>query len=274
MPELPEVEVTRLGLAPALCGRTLQRVVFRTPALRYPLPADLDRILAGQTLTAIHRRGKYLLLDFVIGQVLIHLGMSGSLRLVPAAQAAEKHDHADFVFATRQGPTALRLRDPRRFGAILWLSGDPAVHPLLAVLGIEPLEAEFTAEWLFQNSRGLKAAIKPTLMDGHRVVGVGNIYASESLFKAGIDPRTAAGRISLKRYQRLVPAIRATLSRAIAAGGSSLKDFIHSDGSSGYFQLEAGVYGREGLPCPVCAGPIKRLVQAQRATFYCPNCQK
>lgn len=278
MPELPEVETTRRGIAPALTGQRLKRVIFRAPALRYPLPGNLEALLAGKTLREIRRRGKYLLMDFGIGQVMIHLGMSGSLRLVPGAQAAEKHDHADLVFATPGGTlgstTALRMRDPRRFGAILWLDGEAELHPLLAVLGLEPLEQAFTAEWLYQATRGLKAAIKPTLMDSHRVVGIGNIYASESLFKAGIDPRTPAGKISLKRYQRLVPAIRETLARAIEAGGSSLRDFIHSDGSSGYFQLEAGVYDRAGEPCVVCGTPIKRLVQGQRATFYCPRCQK
>lgn len=281
MPELPEVEVTRLGIAPHLEGRVLKRVVLRTPALRYPLPTDLQERLAGQTLLAVRRRGKYLLLDFGRGQVLLHLGMSGSLRLVSAEQAAEKHDHVDLVFAAaknhRPGELALRLRDPRRFGALLWLPGTPEVaarHPLLAVLGIEPLSDAFTPRWLFDQTRGLTAAIKTTLMDGHRLVGVGNIYASESLFRAGIDPRTAAGKISLKRYERLVPAIRATLTEALAAGGSSLRDFIHSDGSSGYFQLQTGVYGRAGEPCRQCGTIIRTLRQGQRATFFCPRCQR
>ncbi|GAB2181164.1 bifunctional DNA-formamidopyrimidine glycosylase/DNA-(apurinic or apyrimidinic site) lyase [Denitratisoma sp. agr-D3] len=280
MPELPEVEVTRLGIAPNLEGRILRRTVLRTPALRYPLPADLERRIGGQVLRAVRRRGKYLLLDFGVGQVLLHLGMSGSLRLVPARQAAEKHDHVDLVFAPVAGEreeTALRLRDPRRFGALLWLPGSPEAamaHPLLAVLGIEPLSDEFTPRWLFDQTRGLSAAIKTTLMDGHRLVGVGNIYASESLFRAGIDPRTAAGKISLQRYARLVPAVRATLAEAIAAGGSSLRDFIHSDGSSGYFQLQTAVYGREGEPCRRCGGPVKMIRQGQRATFFCPRCQR
>ena len=274
MPELPEVEVTRRGIAPVLTGSRVSAVIVRTPALRYPLPPDLQRTLAGSRLTEVSRRGKYLLLDFGHGHLLIHLGMSGSLRLVPATLAAEKHDHFDLVFAIKGKSMALRLRDPRRFGAILWLQGDPLTHPLLAVLGVEPLTEEFGAAWLRKEFAGLSAAIKPTLMDSHRVVGIGNIYASESLFRAGIDPRTAAGRISLKRLERLVPAIKATLTAAIAAGGSSLRDFIHSDGSSGYFQQQYFVYGRAGEPCRVCGQPIRDLRQGQRATFFCARCQR
>lgn len=274
MPELPEVEVTRRGIAPVLTGSRVSAVIVRTPALRYPLPPDLQRTLAGSRLTEVSRRGKYLLLDFGHGHLLIHLGMSGSLRLVPATLAAEKHDHFDLVFAIKGKSMALRLRDPRRFGAILWLQGDPLTHPLLAVLGVEPLTEEFGAAWLRKEFAGLSAAIKPTLMDSHRVVGIGNIYASESLFRAGIDPRTAAGRISLKRLERLVLAIKATLTAAIAAGGSSLRDFIHSDGSSGYFQQQYFVYGRSGEPCRVCGRPIRELRQGQRATFFCPGCQR
>lgn len=279
MPELPEVEVTRLGISP-LEGRRLRRVVLRAPSLRYPLPRQLEAEAGGEILRAVRRRGKYLLLDFGRGQALLHLGMSGSLRLVPAEQAAEKHDHVDLVFDPGRaggGATALRLRDPRRFGALLWLPGDAAAagnHPLLAVLGIEPLSADFTPRWLFEQTRGLTAPIKTTLMDSHRLVGVGNIYASESLFRAGIDPRTAAGRISLQRYERLVPAVRDTLAEAIAAGGSSLRDFIHSDGGSGYFQLQTAVYGREGEPCRRCGTPVRMIRQGQRATFYCPRCQR
>jgi formamidopyrimidine-DNA glycosylase len=273
MPELPEVEVTRRGIAPTLTGNRVVAVIARTPALRYPLPDNLEQKLGNQRLTAVRRRGKYLLLDFGHGQLLIHLGMSGSLRLVPASLPAEKHDHFDLAFAIGRKKTALRLRDPRRFGAILWLGRDAPLHPLLAVLGIEPLTDEFNASWLKQELAGLSAAIKPTLMDSHRVVGIGNIYASESLFRAGIDPRTPAGRISLKRLERLVPAIKATLAAAIDAGGSSLRDFIHSDGGSGYFQQQYFVYGRGGEPCRVCGRPIRELRQGQRASFYCPGCQ-
>jgi formamidopyrimidine-DNA glycosylase len=274
MPELPEVEVTRRGIAPVLTGRRVSGVIVRTPALRYPLPEHLDRTLSGHRLASVSRRGKYLLLDFGHGHLLIHLGMSGSLRLVPARLVAEKHDHFDLVFDINGGALALRLRDPRRFGAILWLAAKPGLHPLLEVLGIEPLTDEFSAEWLKGELAGLSAAIKPTLMDSHRVVGIGNIYASESLFRAGIDPRTAAGRISLKRLQRLVPAIKTTLGAAIDAGGSSLRDFIHSDGSSGYFQQQYFVYGRSGEPCHVCGHPIRDLRQGQRATFFCARCQR
>ncbi len=274
MPELPEVEVTLRGIAPVLAGSLVTGAVTRTPALRYPLPAKLNDILGGHRLASVNRRGKYLLLDFGHGHLLIHLGMSGSLRLVPASLPAEKHDHFDLVFAVRGKPLALRLRDPRRFGAILWLRSDPQAHPLLAVLGIEPLTDEFSPAWLKVELTGLKAAIKPTLMDSHRVVGIGNIYASESLFRAGIDPRRAAGRISLQRLERLVAAIKATLAAAIEAGGSSLRDFIRSDGSSGYFQQHYFVYGRSGEPCRVCGGPIRELRQGQRATFFCPRCQR
>jgi len=274
MPELPEVEVTRRGIAPTLTGKRVVAVVARTAALRYPLPENLQQELGGQRLTAVSRRGKYLLLDFGRGHLLIHLGMSGSLRLVPAGQPAEKHDHFDLVFGIGRRKVALRLRDPRRFGAILWLGRDAPLHPLLAVLGLEPLTDEFSAAWLKQELAGLSAAIKPTLMDSHRVVGIGNIYASESLFRAGIDPRTRAGRISLKRLERLVPVIKATLAAAIDAGGSSLRDFIHSDGSSGYFQQQYFVYGRSGEPCRACGRPIRELRQGQRATFFCAGCQK
>jgi formamidopyrimidine-DNA glycosylase len=274
MPELPEVEVTRRGIAPALIGNRVSGVVARVPALRYPLPEDLDRTLGGRLLAAVCRRGKYLLLDFGHGNLLIHLGMSGSLRLVPASLVAEKHDHFDLVFTVKGKSVALRLRDPRRFGAILWLPDSPLTHPLLASLGVEPLTEEFSAAWLKGELAGLSAAIKPTLMDSHRVVGIGNIYASESLFRAGIDPRTAAGRVSLKRLERLVSAIKATLIAAIEAGGSSLRDFIRSDGSSGYFQQQYFVYGRDGQPCLVCGRPIRELRQGQRTTFFCAHCQR
>ena len=274
MPELPEVEVTRRGIAPVLTGQRVARAIARTPALRYPLPANLEATLGGRSLAAVSRRGKYLLLDFGKGQLLIHLGMSGSLRLVPADLPPEKHDHFDLVFAVNRGRIALRLRDPRRFGAVLWLDGEPQAHPLLAVLGIEPLTDEFDAPWLRKELTGLSAAIKPTLMDSHRVVGIGNIYASESLFRAGIDPRTPAGGVSLRRLERLVPAIKATLAAAIDAGGSSLRDFIRSDGSSGYFQQQYFVYGRSGDPCRVCGRPIRELRQGQRATFFCAACQR
>lgn len=270
MPELPEVEITRRGLLPDLAGKAVSAVLFRTKTLRYPLPRGLEGKIRGQVLREIRRRGKYLLFQFDTGIILLHLGMSGSLRVVGKSHAPEKHDHVDIAFSNK----LLRLHDPRRFGALLWIEDDPDLHPLLAVLGIEPLDDAFTPEWLYQQTRGLKAAIKTTLMDSHRIVGVGNIYASESLFRAGIDPRRAAGKISQQRMERLVPAIKETLTQAIKAGGSSLRDFIHSDGSSGYFQLEAFVYGREGEACRICGTAIKSIRQGQRATFYCPKCQR
>ena len=272
MPELPEVEVTRRSIAPELVGRRVSGGAVRAPKLRYPLCADLSKNLKGKTLLEVGRRGKYLLLNFGRGALLIHLGMSGSLRLLPSETPPQKHDHVDLEFGDR----LLRLRDPRRFGAVLWFAAqaDLAKHPLLSALGIEPLEAEFTPDWLFAATRGRRTPIKQLLMDSHLVVGIGNIYAAESLYRAGIDPRTPAGRIGLKRFDRLVQAIRATLEEAIAAGGSSLRDFIHSDGSSGYFQQQYFVYGRAGEACRVCRKTIRSLRQGQRATFFCPHCQR
>jgi formamidopyrimidine-DNA glycosylase len=274
MPELPEVEITRRGLLPAIVGTKVSAVTCRTKALRYPLPRSLDKTIGSLVLREIRRRGKYLLFQFDTGVLLLHLGMSGSLRMVDKSCAPQKHDHVDIEFDNKAGNKILRLRDPRRFGALLWIEGNPEQHPLIAPLGIEPLDASFTPEWLYRQTRGLKAAIKITLMDSHRIVGIGNIYASESLFRAGIDPRRAAGKISRQRFARLVPAIQETLNQAIRAGGSSLRDFTHSDGGLGYFQIEAFVYGREGEACRVCGTAIKSIRQGQRATFFCPKCQR
>jgi len=270
MPELPEVEVTRRGIAQAVEGARLERAVLRTPTLRYPIPAGLARRLAGRTLLEAKRRGKYLLLDFDGGHLLIHLGMSGSLRFVTPGTPPEKHDHADFIF----GANVLRLTDPRRFGALLWLEGDPLQHPLIAKLGIEPLTREFTPVWLHQTLKGRSLAIKPALMDSGLVVGVGNIYAAESLFDAGIDPRRAAGRVSLARLERLVPAIKKTLQAAIRAGGSTLRDFCGTDGGMGDFQTRHQVYDRAGLACFKCGSLIKAIRQGQRSTYFCPRCQR
>lgn len=270
MPELPEVEITRQGIAPALEGQTVTAVQVRQPRLRYRVPDDLVSRLPGLRLLSVRRRAKYLLLEFDEGCLLIHLGMSGSLRIVPADLPPEKHDHFDLVFGAR----ALRLRDPRRFGAVLWVGHPVEAHPLLAGLGLEPLEAEFDGAALQALCAGRKTLIKQLIMDGHLLVGVGNIYASESLFRARIHPQTPAGRLSKARCERLADCIRETLLDALAAGGSSLRDFVHSDGSTGYFQQQYFVYGRDGELCRVCAGRIHKQVMAQRATFFCPRCQR
>lgn len=273
MPELPEVEVTRRGIAPHVEGRILRRFDVRNPNLRWPIPDTLAAAITGRPVKAADRRGKYLLLHFDNGTQLIHLGMSGSLRVLDPHLAPAPHDHVDWVF----DDCILRLRDPRRFGAVLWHAaqdGPLLQHPRLAVLGIEPFDDQFDGAWLHQHTRGRQAVIKQALLSGIIVVGVGNIYASESLFRAGIHPKTPAHRISRARYDRLAAEIRATLAEAIAAGGSSLRDFVGSDGNTGYFQIDSRVYGREGEPCRVCNSPIRRIVQFQRATYYCPRCQK
>ena len=274
MPELPEVEVSRQGLLPYLPGQRITGAVIRTPKLRHDIPSGLAARLTGLRLDNILRRGKYLLFDCEStldgGWLIVHLGMSGSLRLVPPGSPAQKHDHFDLVFAH----TTLRLRDPRRFGAVLWHEGRGVEkHPLLAVLGIEPLSEAFNADWLYAIARKRNGPIKPLLMDSHLLVGVGNIYASESLCRAGISPLRAANRISRQRYGRLVPAIRETLSDAIAAGGSSIRDYVHSDGGAGCFQVDVAVYDRAGLPCQRCDGVVKQIRQGGRSSFYCPRCQ-
>lgn len=269
MPELPEVEVTRRGLAPRLAGSRVSDVIARTPALRYPLPAALANILAGRQLIDIGRRGKYLLFDFGVGHLLVHLGMSGNLRLVSRKTAPDKHDHLDIVF----GDKVLRYHDPRRFGAVLWIEGNPSEHPLIIHLGLEPLSRDFNTGALEAALDGRRTAVKPAIMDASIVVGVGNIYASESLHRAGIDPRTPAGRISRSRLARLVPAIKTTLQSAIRAGGSSLRDYVQSDGRFGCFQQRHRVYDRAGQPCRTCGTMIRTLRQGNRATYYCPCCQ-
>lgn len=269
MPELPEVEVTRRGLAPQLAGRVISGVEVRQPRLRWPVPKAV-RALTGRTVRAIRRRGKYLLVDCGDGHLILHLGMSGSLRVLAAGTPAQKHDHFDLLLGDR----VLRLRDPRRFGAVLWTSDDVATHPLLVNLGIEPLTRALAPARLHALTRGHRTAIKLFLMDGRQVVGVGNIYASESLFRAGIDPRTPAQRLSLERCARLSRAIKQTLRSAIRAGGSTLRDFVGADGHAGEAQRRYWVYDREGKPCRRCGTPIRRLAQGQRSTFFCPRCQK
>ena len=275
MPELPEVEVSRLGLLPFITGQTIVDAIFRTAKLRHELPPSVALRLAGLRVDAIARRGKYLLFDCQSeqggGWLILHLGMSGSVRLVTAATPAQKHDHVDLIFAK----TTLRLRDPRRFGTLLWHEGDGVErHPLLVMLGIEPLSDAFDGDWLFTQTRKRSTPIKPLLMDSHFIVGIGNIYAAESLFRAGISPLRAANRISRERYRLLVVAIRATLEASIAAGGSSVRDYVHSDGGAGSFQLSCAVYGRAAEPCPSCEAPVRVLRQAGRSTFYCPRCQR
>lgn len=281
MPELPEVEVVRRGLETRILGQSLVRVITRVPRLRWPLAADLEKRMLGQRLVAVGRRGKYLLLAFAhgperearAGTLLVHLGMSGTLRFLTDAPPAAKHDHVDLVFS---GGT-LRYRDPRRFGAVLWHSdadGPLSAHPLLARLGPEPLSLSFSADVLYRATRGRRASIKQFLLASEGVVGVGNIYASESLFRAGIRPTVAAGRLGPERCARLADEIRATLTEAIAQGGTTLRDFFGADGQGGYFQIACFVYGREGVACRVCGTPIRRILQQQRSSFYCPRCQR
>ena len=269
MPELPEVEVTCRGIAPHLVGREIDAVAVREPRLRWRIP-DAVRSLAGRVVRAVTRRGKYLLLDCGDGHLIVHLGMSGSLRLVAAGTPPGKHDHFDLGI----GNQLLRLRDPRRFGAVLWTAEPPEAHPLIRHLGIEPLSRALDGRRLHALTRGHRTAIKPFLMDGRHIVGIGNIYASESLFLAAIHPSTRASRLSAQRSVRLARAVKATLRTAIRAGGSSLRNYVGSDGAQGCFQRRAWVYGREGQDCRRCGAPIRRVVQGQRATYYCPGCQR
>jgi formamidopyrimidine-DNA glycosylase len=269
VPELPEVEITRRGIEPFVLGKTVTAVAVRNPKLRQRVPRNIARLVVGQRVKNLRRRGKYLLFDCEAGSLIVHLGMSGSLRVVEPHLPPRKHDHLDLVF----GDSALRLRDPRRFGVVLWSRGDSSRHPLLARLGVEPLGEDFSPEFLFRITRGRNVGIKQLLMNAGVVVGVGNIYANESLFTAGIHPRLRARRLTRARCARLVNAVRETLLAAIAAGGSSLRDFVHSDGASGYFQQHYYVYGRAALPCRVCGSGIRVARIGQRSTFYCSTCQ-
>nr|VFK13024.1 MAG: DNA-(apurinic or apyrimidinic site) lyase [Candidatus Kentron sp. LFY] len=271
MPELPEVETIRRALDGYLPGNGIARVVVRNPRLRWPVAEDIIRHLPGQTVQEITRRGKYLLFHMTRGTMILHLGMSGSLRLASAEVAPEKHDHVDFVL---EDGDCLRFRDPRRFGAILWTNADPLMHARLAGLGPEPLEGEFSGNWLFKVSRNRRIAIKWLLMDGGTVAGLGNIYVNEALFRAEILPTRAANDISLARYDILVRSIRDTLHEAIDNGGTTLRDFFRSDGKPGYFYQRLQVYGRAGKPCPLCGHGIERSKEHQRSSFFCPRCQK
>jgi len=254
-----------------LKGRTISAVVVRNPRLRWPVEPDLEKYLRGYAVNEVLRRGKYLLLPFKHGTLILHLGMSGSLRLVNAATAPGKHDHLDICL---DSGSCLRLTDPRRFGAVLWCQEEPSQHPLLAALGPEPLAEEFTTTYLYQRTRNRKAPIKTFIMDSKVVVGVGNIYANEALYLAGIHPERQAATLSRPRIQRLVAAIRQVLTEAIAAGGTTLRDFVGGDGRPGYFAQQLNVYGRDQQPCPRCTTPLRMTRLGQRATYYCPHCQR
>lgn len=271
MPELPEVETTRRGIEPLLRGRRVTSVDVREPRLRWPVPEALARDLSGQQLGAVSRRAKFLLFESPVGHLIMHLGMSGSLRIVPHDIKPEKHDHLDVVMDDGR---CLRFRDPRRFGAALWTTDDPLEHPLLRKLGPEPLGPAFDAEWLHRLSRKRRVAVKSFLMNSQIVAGVGNIYANEALYLAGIHPARPAGRISLERYQRLADAVRRVLEDAIAAGGTTLRDFVDSSGNPGYFSQRLRVYGRLGEACEQCSAPVRSRVVGQRSTFFCPRCQR
>ena len=271
MPELPEVETTRRGLAPHLLNRRIRTAIVRNAALRVPIPRNLPKLVSDKTIESVDRRGKYLLIGCGSGTLIIHLGMSGRLWLVDSKTTIETHDHFDLVL---ENGKSVRLRDPRRFGLVVWQRGDPLQHPLLASIGPEPLSDRFDGAWLYEITRTRSAAIKLVLMDSHVVAGVGNIYASEALFRAGINPKTPARRIGLARYELLVEKVRETLEAAIQAGGSTLRDYVGGDGRAGYFQNEHLVYDRTGEPCTKCGAPIRELRQGARATFYCPVCQR
>ena len=270
MPELPEVEVTRRGIEPHIAGRIITGATVRNAGLRWPIPRGIARTLRGLRIESVGRRAKYLLLDCGTGHLILHLGMSGSLRVTHSGEKPALHDHFDLEL----GDTVLRLHDPRRFGAVLWEPGAVDRHRLLRDLGPEPLEERFGGAQLFAATRSRSAAIKQVLMDSHVVVGVGNIYASESLFLARINPKTPARRLGRLRCDRLADAVRSVLRQAIRAGGSSLRDYVQSDGGFGCFQLQSAVYGREGEPCRACGGPIRQIVQGQRSTYFCPHCQR
>lgn len=270
MPELPEVETTRRGILPALSGRTIAQVVIREPRLRWPVASGLGEHLIGQRVCDVRRRAKYLLIDLDKGSLILHLGMSGSLRVLPAATTPLPHDHIDLVL---DSGFCLRFNDPRRFGSLHWTDIDPFAHPLLRKLAPEPLDPAFDGAYLAKMARGRRVAIKQLLMNSHVVVGVGNIYASESLFRAGVRPQRAAGRIPRVSFDKLATAIKDVLGDAIRAGGTTLRDYVNADGMPGYFRQKLYVYERADEPCRVCRTPIRQLSQGQRSSYYCPKCQ-
>jgi formamidopyrimidine-DNA glycosylase len=271
MPELPEVETTRRGIAPHVEGKRVKAVLVRDSRLRWPIPATLAAELLGQKIESIERRAKYLLLRTKSGTLLAHLGMSGSFRIVTPAEPVRKHDHVDIVLADDK---VLRFHDPRRFGCLLWVKDDVNEHPLLAGLGPEPLSNELTAEYLFKRSRKRSAPVKSFIMDQRIVVGVGNIYANEALFEAGISPRKKSGSVSRAQFDALVTEIKAVLTRSIKSGGTTLRDFVGGDGKPGYFIQQLKVYGRGGEACVTCRSKLREFRQGQRATVYCPKCQR
>lgn len=271
MPELPEVETTLRGISPHILNSAVKQVLVRNHSLRWPIDPNLGKFLLGQTLSALTRRGKYLLLHFQSGTVLWHLGMSGSLRIIPKDQTPRLHDHVDVVF---NNGNILRYHDPRRFGAVIWTQEPPEEHKLLANLGPEPLSDLFNAELLFKRSRHIKQAVKSWIMDSHVVVGVGNIYANESLFRAGIHPLKAAGKISRPTYEKLATEIKIVLANAIQRGGTTLRDFVGGDGEPGYFAQELLVYGRGGEACKTCDKKLTEKRVGQRSTVYCTHCQR
>lgn len=270
MPELPEVETTRRGILPYIDQQTVLEVIVRQPKLRWLVPEEIQA-MKGELIQSVRRRGKYILLETSKGTALIHLGMSGSLRVLDVGTEVEKHDHVDIIFNNGK---LIRLRDPRRFGSVLWTTKNPLKHKLIKSLGPEPLDIDFNVDYLFQRSRGRKVSIKQFIMNGHVVVGVGNIYACESLFKAGISPKALAGKVSKKRYEKFVEIIKEVLAAAIEQGGTTLKDFVQAEGNPGYFQQQLNVYGRAGEPCLVCDSIVKQIKQGQRSTFYCGKCQR
>lgn len=271
MPELPEVEITRRGIEPHIVNNTVSAVVTRVAKLRWPFPPRLTTKLRGHKIHAVTRRGKYLLLTAKNGTLIIHLGMSGSLRVLDISVPAQKHDHFDLVFEDK----LLRLHDPRKFGAVLWIKGDPHRHSLLANLGPEPLDdPQLTPQYLYTVSRKRRISVKEFIMNAKIIVGVGNIYASEALFISGIHPRRVAGNISLQRYELLLTAIRTVLTDALAQGGTTLRDFTREDGRPGYFRQQLKVYGRTNKPCVKCKQTLRSVKIGQRTSTYCPRCQR
>lgn len=269
MPELPEVETIKQGITPHIINETIQEIVLRRSNLRWPIPANIRKDAVGQTIKSIERRGKYLLVQLTHGCIIIHLGMSGRLHIVEHDVPYKTHDHVDFIFKKHR----LRYNDPRRFGAILWADKDPLDHPLLIHLGIEPLSDEFNGDYLYAQTRQLSAPIKTTLMNHKIVVGVGNIYAAESLFLANIHPQWVSKKLDKAQCKKLVKTIKKILNAAIDAGGTTLKDFLNGDGKPGYFQQDLKVYGRDGQPCLQCHTMLQKIILQQRATVFCPACQ-